>query len=136
MILNDLMQGISTESTLAGAAALLTGGIALLRWLLQQAERRLDERFTTMEDSRRAAQQQWIDQFSSLNQHARQSELRFAQLLADLPLQYQRREDAIRQEVAVIARLDALARDVGRALSCELKTCPIHDVLEHHHERH
>jgi hypothetical protein len=39
--------------------------------------------------------------------------------------------------VAIIARLDALAGKVDRALSCEMKTCPVHDVLEHrNHERH
>ena len=109
--------------------------IALGRLWLKQAEQRLDERFSSMEQARQQAQQHWLDQFAGLNHNARQVELRFAQLLADLPLQYQRREDAIRQEVAVIARLDALAGKVDRALSCELKTCPIHDALENCHER-
>ena len=109
--------------------------IAQWRLLMAQSERRLDERFKTMEESRRGAQAQWLEQFGNLHQDARKTELRFAQLLADLPLQYQRREDAIRQEVAIITRLDALAGKVDRALTCEAKTCPVHDVLEHRHER-
>lgn len=68
--------------------------------LISQVEKRLDARFTVLDNIAQA------------------NDRRLTQLLIDLPLQYQRREDAIRQEVAIIHRLDALAGKVD-ALRCQ-----------------
>ena len=135
MSLHDLFSGVSTEAALAVLGGLLAGGFTLMRWMMLQSERRMDERFLVMDQDRKQGQQYWLEQFTLLNSTARHFETRFAQLLADLPLQYQRREDAIRQEVAIIARLDALAGKVDRALSCELKSCPNPPLREALHER-
>lgn len=106
--------------------------IAMGRLLLQQMERRLDLRFSVMEVNREQSSAQWRDKFMSIDTTVRTNEQRLTQLLIDLPLHYQRREDAIRQEVAIIHRLDALALKVDHAFQCDLHTCPIHAHREVH----
>lgn len=97
-------------SLLGGSGvALVTLLFTLGRVLLHQVERRLDSRF------------------GQLDTVVRANEQRLTQLLIDLPLQYQRREDSIRQEVAIIHRLDALATKVDHLSTCDLCTCPIRD---------
>lgn len=102
---------------------LLVGLGGMGKVLLAQIEKRLDARFAAMESSREASAAQWRISFSTLDTMARESERRITQLLIDLPLQYQRREDAIRQEVAIIHRLDALGVKVDAALRCDLRAC-------------
>ena len=103
----------------------LLGGMAALgRFILIQVEKRLDQKFETMEQSRAAASQQWSASFSAIDSMVRANEQRLTQLLIDLPLQYQRREDAIRQDVSIIHRLDALAGKVDSAL--RPGACPLH----------
>lgn len=117
----DLWQVLSIVGFLLG------GLFAMARALLFQIEKRLDLRFAGMEQSREAAAAQWRANFATLDAMARGNEQRITQLLIDLPLQYQRREDAIRQEVAIIHRLDALSIKVDAALRCDIRTCPLRD---------
>jgi hypothetical protein len=117
---------------LFGVAAFLLAGLGGMgKLLLAQIEKRLDTRFVAMEASREAATVQWRTSFSALEQMARANEQRITQLLIDLPIQYQRREDAIRQEVAIIHRLDALAGKIELALRCDHGACPIRDAIDH-----
>lgn len=116
---------------LFGVVAFLLAGLgAMGKMLLAQIEKRLDARFAGMEQSREHAAIQWRTSFAALDQMARGSEQRLTQLLIDLPLQYQRREDAIRQEVAIIHRLDALGVKVDAALRCDARACPIRESRE------
>lgn len=116
---------------LFGIVAFLLAGLGGMgKVLLGQIEKRLDARFAGMEQSREAAAAQWRASFATLDQMARGNEQRITQLLIDLPLQYQRREDAIRQEVAIIHRLDALGIKVDAALRCDLRACPLRDTPE------
>lgn len=118
---------------LFGIVAFLLAGLGGMgKVLLAQIEKRLDARFAAMETSREAAATQWRTSFAALDQMARGNEQRITQLLIDLPLQYQRREDAIRQEVAIIHRLDALGIKVDAALRCDLRACPLRDTHEEH----
>jgi len=118
---------------LFGIVAFLLAGLGGMgKLLLAQIEKRLDTRFAGMEQSREAAAAQWRTSFATLDQMARGNEQRITQLLIDLPLQYQRREDAIRQEVAIIHRLDALGIKVDAALRCDLRACPLRDTHEDH----
>lgn len=111
--------------TLLGAMIPLLLGLG--KMLLFQMEKRLDTRFAAQESHREAASAQWRENFASLNALVRTNEQRLTQLLVDLPLQYQRREDSIRQEVAIIHRLDALAVKVDHLAHCDLRTCPLRD---------
>lgn len=111
-------------------AALMTLLLVTGKLLLSQVERRLDTKFAAMEESRSHAAEQWRNSFSGLEHNAAATERRLTQLLIDLPLHYQRREDAIRQEVAIIHRLDALSDRIGTALRCDTAHCPVTASLQ------
>ncbi|HRD49784.1 MAG: hypothetical protein JNK95_04930 [Candidatus Competibacter sp.] len=129
MSVYDLLQSPGAGLVLSAIAALIGGLFGLSRWLLIQSEKRLDLRFAAMEEARKLSQQQWMDQFEALGDAQERNEQRTVRMLSELPLQYQRREDAIRAEVAIIARLDALGEKVCRALECDIRHCPIKEVL-------
>jgi|APMI01.1.fsa_nt_gi hypothetical protein len=105
------------------------GSMGLL--LLRAVERRLDQRFLAIEEARKAASMSWQASFTGVEIMVRGNEQRLTQLLVDLPLQYQRREDAIRQEVGIIHRLDAMAVKVDAISRCDHRTCPLRDHREH-----
>lgn len=99
--------------TLAGAAW------ALLTIIVKQFTARLDER-QQAQDKLRSEREKVLDaRFIALDESIRQEgtgwrtvERELLQLKADLPVQYMRREDAIRQEVVIHAKLDALATKI------------------------
>lgn len=91
----ELWQLITLATVLAGAYA------GLMKLLLVQFERRMDGQFRTMTEHR--------------NEDAkalRQLEREYLKLLADLPEKYLRREDYIRGQTVIEAKLDAIAKDV------------------------
>jgi predicted patatin/cPLA2 family phospholipase len=85
------------------------------RVLLDQFEQRLSEKFKTQETQRAEATARWDSRFNEL-QSASQEESRnwhrverqLLQLQAELPREYVRREDHIRFETVINAKLDAL----------------------------
>lgn len=115
-------------SILSALGALLAALFAMGRILLNQVEKRLDERFGAMERIRQESSDTWRTSFSALEAAYHQTEQRLTQLQVDLPLQYQRREDAIRQEVTIIHRLDGIATKVELALRCDRGSCPLRDA--------
>jgi hypothetical protein len=95
---------------------LLAAAWALARVIVGQFTLRLDERQIAQDKLRDQREKALDARFSSLEQSIRQEgegwrtvERELLQLKADLPIQYMRREDAIRQEVVIHAKLDALA---------------------------
>lgn len=111
------------------AALILSGYGSIGLLLLRAVEHRLDQRFLAIEDVRKAASAQWQNSFSTVEMMVRGNEQRLTQVLVDLPLQYQRREDAVRQEVGIIHRLDAMAAKVDSIPRCDHRcdhrTCPL-----------
>jgi hypothetical protein len=103
--------------------------------LLRAVERRLDQRFFAIEEARKSASTTWQNSFTAVEIMVRGNEQRLTQLLVDLPLQYQRREDAIRQEVGIIHRLDAMAIKVDTLSRCDHRTCPLREHREHKESR-
>lgn len=96
---------------LLGAIASLIGAFyALVKVIVAQFNKNLDIRFKAQDQVRSVAQGEWTRRFDALEEGQHTLEDRFNSHLQSLPLDYQRREDAIRQEVAIIARLDGLAR--------------------------
>jgi hypothetical protein len=97
--------------------ALIGGFWALVKIIVSQFNKNLDIRFLAQEEVRNGAQSEWTRRFDELVEGTetrqdvsqRQLEERFNSHLTKLPLEYWRREDAIRQEVAVVSRLDGLA---------------------------
>lgn len=103
-------------TALAGLiAAFLTFAFGAGRLLLSQMDRRLTERFNGQEESRTIAQKHWDEKFSNIiNQNRRDAEdlqrieRDFLALRAELPLNYVRREDYIRGQSVLEAKMDAL----------------------------
>lgn len=84
--------------------------------LLNQVDRRLDERFAAMEKARFEAGRHWDEKFSTvIEQNRREAEgwskleRDFLRFQADLPLNYVRREDYVRNQTVIEAKLDAVA---------------------------
>lgn len=84
--------------------------------LLAQIDRRLDERFEAMEVQRKIAQGHWDERFATVLEQAREDakgwqrlERDFLEFRAELPMQYVRREDYIRNQTVIEAKLDAVA---------------------------
>lgn len=93
-------------------SAVFAGG----KVLLNQVEKRLDTRFAAQEESRREAQKRWDREFAEIDRAAREEanqwrrvERELLSLKADMPLQYVRREDYIRNQTVIEAKLDAVA---------------------------
>ena len=83
--------------------------------LLAQFESRLGERFTAQETLRSEATARWDMRFDELQTASAQEaqnwhrvERDFLKFRAELPRDYVRREDHIRQETVINAKLDAL----------------------------
>ncbi len=109
----------------AALVALLTF-IFWMGWLfLRQIEKWLDARFAAMETVRSHASEQWRSSFMTLESRATETERRLMQLLVDLPEQFERRDDAIRREVSILNRLDAVGEKVMKLLECDIRHCPI-----------
>lgn len=121
---------LSSWELLTLLGIVLSTCVAFARFFMAQMERRLDTRFAAQEDARHQSQQQWLAQFEALGESQNRNEQRAMLLLSELPLQYQRREDAIRHETAVIARIDALGEKLHRALECDIRHCPVKEVLD------
>lgn len=89
------------------------------RVLLDQFEKRLVEKFTTQDRQRAEAAARWDSRFNEL-QAASQEESRnwhrvereLLKMQADLPREYVRREDHIRFETVINAKLDALGAKI------------------------
>lgn len=86
------------------------------RLLLAQIDRRLEERFKAMEDARVSTGKHWDERFAALiksNQEEaagwQRLERDFLEFKASLPLQYTLREDSVRNQAVIEAKLDGLA---------------------------
>lgn len=89
---------------------------ALVKLLLNQFETRLAERFSNQDKARDAASQHWEANFAKLLQRQdkdaealQELEKTFLRFQADLPVSYVRREDYVRNQTVIEAKLDALA---------------------------
>lgn len=77
--------------------------------LLDQIEKRLEERFKARDVSQAASQMEWRGMFNKLDDAAREMERDFHQFQIRLPEAYVRRDDYIRGQTVIEAKLDALA---------------------------
>lgn len=85
--------------------------------LMDQFEKRLDERFKTRDENTKAAALETKARFDSLDGNTRALERDLLNFKAQLPEIYVRREDYIRGQAVIEAKIDALA-----AGQSELKT--------------
>lgn len=113
---------------------LITFGVGLLlsffgavfaggKLLLSQVEKRLDERFRIQEAARSEAQKHWDLKFGGLESAAgkdaekwRELQRELLELKADLPERFVRRDDYIRNQTVIEAKIDGLALRIENAL--------------------
>ncbi|WP_095157172.1 hypothetical protein [Pseudomonas sp. Irchel 3E13] len=86
---------------ITAGAGLLGAFFGLLKLVVAAIERRLDQRFETM-DSR-------FEELAKDSDRLRQVELGLERLRGEMPLHYVRREDFVRNQTVIEAKLDALA---------------------------
>lgn len=80
--------------------------------LMKQFDKRLDERFATQEVARTEAQEHWEKRFAQIEALARGTDREMLLMRGDLPNLYTRREDTIRNQSVLEARMDALMNEV------------------------
>ena len=80
--------------------------------LVGQFDKRLSERFATQEVARTEAQEHWENRFMQIETLARATDREMLLMRGDLPNQYTRREDTIRIQSVLEARMDALMNEV------------------------
>src|SRR3990167_1950592 len=102
----DLWQLITL---LGGMSAFFIGSIAAMsKMMVGQFEKHLDDRFAAQEELRREGRAKSEQRFDRLEQANIDREREMLKLRAELPVHYVRREDAIRAETVINAKLDAL----------------------------
>ncbi len=86
---------------ITAGAGLLGALLGLLKLVVAAIERRLDQRFEVM-DSR-------FEELAKDSDRLRQVEIGLERLRGEMPLHYVRREDFVRNQTVIEAKLDALA---------------------------
>ncbi|TBV12768.1 hypothetical protein DNK01_13870 [Stutzerimonas kirkiae] len=88
----------------------------LVKLLLAQFEKRLVERFDAQDQTREAANQRWENNFDKVlerqdkdAQAVQELDRAFLRFKAELPVEYVRREDWVRGQSVIEAKLDGLA---------------------------
>lgn len=99
---------------LLGMFTTVVGG--LVKLLLHNFEKRLGERFAAQEAARKAASRHWEENFAKVlerqdkdAQALLELERSFMRFQAELPLEYVRREDWVRGQAVLEAKLDGVA---------------------------
>ena len=98
---------------------LIAASWALINVIVKQFTQRLDERFHGQDELRAQREKVLDERFKALENAIKSEgdgwrtvERELLELKAALPIQYLRREDAIRQEVVIHSKLDALAAKI------------------------
>lgn len=109
------------------ASGLLTAFVTIIfaagRLLVGQFGRRLDERFSSQDEARNAGQRHWGTKFAALELAAvndakewQRIEREILIMKADMPIQYVRRDDYIRNQTIIEAKIDGLAMRIENAI--------------------
>ena len=85
---------------------------ALGKVLIGQVEKRLDERFKAQDVVRAEAQGHWELRFTTIEKMARATDRDMLLMRGDLPNLYVRREDHIRGQSVIEAKLDAISSEL------------------------
>lgn len=100
---------VSVWQLLAASASILASLVAAGFGLLRVLMRQLDNRFAAQELAREEGRKHWDARFAAIEESTRTLEREHLELRAELPKDYVRREDSIRETAVVHAKLDALA---------------------------
>lgn len=109
----ELGQLIGYATGLLGLFTTVVTG--LVKLLLNQFEKRLADRFASQDVARQAATKHWEENFAKVLERqdkdadaVQQLERTFLRFQAELPLQYVRREDFVRNQTIIEAKIDAV----------------------------
>ena len=107
----DFAEAVGWALTLLGIFTTLVFG--LVKLLLAQFEKRLAERFAAQDKARQEAGKHWEDNFAKVLERKEKDadalkslEHSFLRFQAELPLQYVRREDYVRNQTVLEAKID------------------------------
>jgi len=110
MTLNEVL------AVFGAVAGVIGGAWVLLAIAGRQFEQRLDERFAAMERSRNEGRKVWDERFKGMEGRLTVQERDLSGLMTTLPIHYVRREDQIRGDVQVNAKLDSINDRLDRWL--------------------
>lgn len=88
--------------------AVVGGAWALVRIVVEQFSKSLDLRFLEQEKARVEGRKVFDERFTQIDNAQRRFERELLEMQADLPLHYVRREDHIRFETVINAKMDSL----------------------------
>ncbi|MCY1287807.1 hypothetical protein D9M68_613870 [compost metagenome] len=110
----EFTQAVGWAISLLGIFTTLVFG--LVKLLLTQFEKRLGEKFAAQDEARLVASRHWEENFAKVLRRqdkdaeaVQQLEKAFLRFQAELPLEYVRREDWVRGQSVIEAKLDGLA---------------------------
>lgn len=103
----DLWHLIGIEAGLLAFFLAALAGMAKL--LLGQIQRGLDQRFKAQDEARVESAKVWAVRFDALQANSTRLERELGDMQLEIARNYQRREDAIRDQTIVQAKVDALA---------------------------
>lgn len=109
---------------LSATGLLVAGYWAILKIALRQFETRLDERFAAQEKVRVEAKKDWDAKFEKTLAEQRTVERSMADLNTELHRDFWRREDAVRNDTVIDAKLDAMNARLDRFLTLQAN-CPL-----------
>lgn len=99
-------------AVVAAIGTVISGYWALARLVVAQFNRGLDQRFAAMAEARKIESRAADERLGRMEGNQSRLERELLELRADLPVEYVRREDHIRYETVVNAKLDALAAKI------------------------
>jgi hypothetical protein len=100
---------LSTIGVLVSVVATIVSGYyALAALIVRQFKADLDQRFKAQDAARLEGRKVYEDRLAALEKHYHELHTSFLKHLAELPREYVRREDHIRFETVITAKLDAL----------------------------
>ena len=100
---------ISTLGVIVSVVATIVGGYyALALLIVKQFKADLDDRFKAQESARLEGRKLYEERLGKVEGDYRALHVKFLEHLAELPRDYMRREDHIRFETVITAKLDAL----------------------------
>lgn len=92
-----------------GALGVLVGGAwALLKIAMGQFDRRLDEKFKTLEQARAEGRNAYEERFRRGDMKYEELDREVRKILIDMPDKFVRREDYVRRESLIEAKIDKL----------------------------
>jgi len=118
---------IDVWDLLKGVAPLLTAFVVSMftlgKLLIGQFDKRLNERFTAQDKAREVSQKHWDTKFAALESAAAAEAKEWSRIekeillmKADLPNQYVRRDDYIRNQSVIESKIDGLAVRIENAI--------------------